>query len=286
MFLVGSADAAAWSGPLNYLPVRPDSTLKVNGEGRLSQTLGGWGRYWLSAGDLPVVSLASRNGGGAYSAPCILPGLGAKAVARVGIATNGAFKWLDEFAAVNSTRSTTGWTWRAADKHVGGVVTLRLLPLVQNQSMGFILRLDASDCKQKLAAVFAVGRVGSANDTIDLQTNEQPPVARITTGERGPSDPLDPSAYAMTYTELSAGPVGGAGTQSLQLRRLSLMAGSGSLSRRVGPGHAPSFDGRVQRGPPILVLSDTLATTPAGWWACSAWTSSRPCSCPSHGSNP
>ena len=267
VFLVGSADAAAWSGPLNYLPVRPDSTLKVNGEGRLSQTLGGWGRYWLSAGDLPVVSLVSRNGGGAYSAPCILPGLGAKAVARVGIATNGAFKWLDEFAAVNSTRSTTGWTWRAADKHVGGVVALRLLPLVQNQSMGFILRLDASDCKQKLAAVFAVGRVGSANDTIDLQTNEQPPVARITTGERGPSDPLDPSAYAMTYTELSAGPVGGAGTQSFTAPAAVLDGGAQApLPVAAGPDRCAVFRTDVSSAgtADFLVLSGYLGHNASG----------------------
>jgi hypothetical protein len=214
VFLVGSASSPAWKGPLNYAPVRPDSTLKVNGTGRLSQTLGGWGRFWLTAGDLPVVALSGRNGNGAYSAPCALPGLGASATARVGV-TNaaGVFKWLDGFVSINATRSTTGWAWVAADPthlSTGCVVHLQLLPLVHNQTTGFILRFDATqECREAITLTWAVGRVGAANDTVDVVMAEgRAPLARLATKLVGPSDPLDPSAYAMAYTELSAGPVG------------------------------------------------------------------------------
>ena len=118
-------------------------------------------RWWMNVGDKPVVSFVGRDGGGAYSSPGVIDGVGVSAAARLAVRQGGTTKWLEAFDHCEALIAPGTATWRCTDATLGAV-NLTTFPLQENQT-GLVLR--ASVARGGSSIVWATTLTGK-NDTL------------------------------------------------------------------------------------------------------------------------
>ena len=161
---------------MRYSPVRPDVVSMVNGPGTTQVRMGGWSTWWMDVGDKPVVSIAGRDGSGAYSSPGVINGVGVSGTARLAVRNaSGGAKWLENFDRCEALLAPGTATWRCTDAEMGAV-NLTTFPLQTNQT-GIILRATAS--RRAATVVWAIVLTGK-NDTVVLGTTYGVGTARLT----------------------------------------------------------------------------------------------------------
>ena len=169
-------------GGARYTAVRPDVVSMVNGPGSGQVLMGGWSTWWMNVGDKPVVSIVGRDGGGAYSTPGVIDGVGVSGTARLAVRNaSGGAKWLESFDRCEALLAPGTATWRCTDAAMGAV-NLTTFPLQTNQT-GIVLRATAS--QRVVAAVWAVVFTGK-NDTVAITKTGGVGAARLSNpGTRG-----------------------------------------------------------------------------------------------------
>ena len=147
-----------------YTPIRPDVISMVNGPGSTQVLMGGWSTWWLNVGDKPLVSIAGRDGGGAYSSPGVIDGVGVSGAARLAVRNaSGSSKWLEEFDRCEALLAPGTATWRCTDTEMGIRLNLTTFPLHTGQT-GIVLRATVLP-RGAATLVWAVAFTGK-NDTV------------------------------------------------------------------------------------------------------------------------
>ena len=161
------------AGATRYRPVRPDVVAITDGPGVTQVLMGGWSTWWMKVGDKPVVSIIGRDGGGAYSSPGVVDGVGVSGTAQLAVRLgDGATKWLHDFSCDAWLAPGTA-TWTCNDQEFGQV-NLTTYPLQENQT-GLVLQCTTQRQAALLWAVVLTGK----NDTVALITSGGVPAARL-----------------------------------------------------------------------------------------------------------
>ena len=165
-----------------YSPVRPDVVSMVNGPRRQNVQMGGWGTWWMLAGDKPVVSIRGRDGSGSYSDPGVIDGVGVNGTMRLAVqGADGGAKWLDEFELCEALLAPGTATWHCQDSDLGSV-NMTTYPLQVNQT-GLILRAHVASragSAAGMALTWAVTMTGGddsaavSGSTVRLSAGRQP----------------------------------------------------------------------------------------------------------------
>lgn len=160
-------DSGPCDGSKLYGPAPGGGFAIHNGPDTYNHILMGDGAWYLLAGDKPRVRMLHRTGEGSYAEPGLLPGLGVGGRLRLGVTSDGTFKWLDQFESIDTRFAPGLASWDCTDRTLGASLKLEIRPLIG--ANGFIatttLPADSSEAPQ---LTWAFGAVRDKNNVVEL----------------------------------------------------------------------------------------------------------------------